>query len=201
VELADGRVVLARAVVLAVEPDVASVLVESAGVRAPANFRSAMVPRAATLDVALERLPRPDTLFVLGVDQPLYLSVHSATAALAPRGKALVHTVKYLADAAGDPAADRRELESLLDLAQPGWRELVVHSQYLPRIAVMQRLDRADEGGARGRPTPEIDVLPGVYVAGDWVQGGSWLSDPAFGSARRAAAAISARAGLARNVA
>jgi phytoene dehydrogenase-like protein len=200
VELADGRVVRARAAVLAVEPDVARALIESAGVIAPANF-GGIVPRAAALDVALERLPRPDTLFVLGVDQPLYLSVHSATAALAPAGKAFIHTVKYLGGAAGDPAADRRELEALLDLAQPGWREFVVHSQYLPRIAVVQRLDRADEGGARGRPVPEIDGLPGVYVAGDWVQGGSWLSDPAFGSARRAAAAISARAGLARNVA
>jgi phytoene dehydrogenase-like protein len=141
---------------------------------------------------------------VLGVDRPLYLSVHSAVSALAPAGKALIHVAKYLdreGAAHGDPVADRRELEALLDLAQPGWRELVVHSQYLPRMAVMERLDRADEGGARGRPTPEIDDLPGVYVAGDWVQGGGWLCDAAIGSARRAAQAVSARACLARNVA
>jgi phytoene dehydrogenase-like protein len=204
VQLADGSSVRARAVVLAVEPANAAALIESTGSAAPAGFHNPTVPRAATLDIALERLPRPDVTFVMGVDRPLYFSVHSAVAALAPPGKAFVHTIKYLTGeegAGGDPAADRRELEALLDLVQPGWRELVVHSQYLPRMAVMERLDRADEGGARGRPTPELDALSGIYVAGDWVQGGGWLCDSAFGSARRAAAAVSARAGLSRNVA
>lgn len=204
VERADGGPRLARAVILAVEPDVAARLVESSGATAPRGFRERMVPRAATLDVALERLPRPDNLFVLGLDRPLYLSVHSATAALAPAGKAFVQTIKYLRGDERDAEEDRRELESLLDLAQPGWRDLVVHSQFLPRMAVMERLDRACEGGAAGRPTPELDALPDVYVAGDWVQGGNWLSDCAFGSARHAALAIVerlARRDLARQVA
>ena len=40
------------------------------------------------LDVALSSLPDKDALFALGVDRPLYFSVHSAYAKLAPNGGA-----------------------------------------------------------------------------------------------------------------
>jgi phytoene dehydrogenase-like protein len=201
VSLASGRVIDARGVVLAVGPSVASALIEGAGGTTPVSFRNPTAVRAAALDVALEKLPRPDRPFVLGVDRPLYLSAHSEVARLAPAGKALVQVAKYLRDENGDPAEERRELESLLDLAQPGWRDVLVHAQYLPRIAVMERLDRAEDGGPAGRPSPEIPGLPGVYVAGDWVRGGSWLSDSAFGSGREAAGALVERLALSRNVA
>ena len=48
------------------------------------------------LDVALSSLPDKDVLFALGVDRPLYFSVHSAHAKLAPEGGALIHVSKYL---------------------------------------------------------------------------------------------------------
>ena len=41
---------------------------------------------AACLDVGLSRLPRPKASFALGIDQPLYFSVHSAFATLGPEG-------------------------------------------------------------------------------------------------------------------
>ena len=68
------------------------------------------VDGAACLDVALSHLPRPDATFALGIDAPLYLSVHSATARLAPAGAALVSTMKYLSpDEPADSARDERQ--------------------------------------------------------------------------------------------
>jgi phytoene dehydrogenase-like protein len=155
----------------------------------------------ATLDLALSRLPRPAHRFVLGIDRPVYLSVHSAVAKLAPDGGALLHVGKYLSGDEVAPDLDRAELEVLLDLVQPGWRDVVVHSEYLPRMVVAERLDLADENGAAGRPPFEMPNLPGVYLAGDWVQGGSWLSDASLGSARAVAKSIASRADARRAVA
>jgi phytoene dehydrogenase-like protein len=138
---------------------------------------------------------------VLGIDRPLYLSVHSSVAKLAPEGKAVIHVMKYLAPGDDDPVADRRELEELLDLAQPGWRAEVVHDQYLPRITAIERLDLAREGGSRGRPSVDAAGLPGVAITGDWVQGGAWLADASIGSARAAAQSIAAHLSPARAVA
>jgi hypothetical protein len=109
--------------------------------------------------------------------------------------------MKYLAPGDDDPDADRRELEDLLDLAQPGWRAEVVHAQYLPRMTAAERLDLAREGGSRGRPSVDVAGLPGVALAGDWVQGGSWLADASFGSAKAAAQSIAAHLSPARAVA
>ena len=52
--------------------------------------------RLVCLDVALSSLPDKDTTFAIGVDQPLYFSVHSKYADLAPEGGALIHVAKYL---------------------------------------------------------------------------------------------------------
>ena len=52
--------------------------------------------RLACLDVALSSLPDKDTLYALGVDRPLYFSVHSAYAKLAPKDGVLIHVAKYL---------------------------------------------------------------------------------------------------------
>ena len=44
----------------------------------------------------LGSLPDKDALFALGIDSPLYFSVHCAYAKLAPEGGALIHVSKYL---------------------------------------------------------------------------------------------------------
>ena len=91
--------------------------------------------RAACLDVGLRALPRPEMNPVFGVDRPLYLSVHSAAAKLAPTGGAVIHVMKYLrADVPSDPHEDERELLGLLDLAQPGWREQLVAPRDRPVV-------------------------------------------------------------------
>src|SRR5262249_19939289 len=101
----------AETVILAVDPDTARELVPSLDI-------PKLTPvTASCLDVALSKLPHPGRNFALGIDQPLYYSVHSAYAQLTPSGGALIHTAKY----GGDPAAEA-ELEKLLDDMQPGWR-------------------------------------------------------------------------------
>jgi phytoene dehydrogenase-like protein len=201
VGLADGRVLEGRTVVLAVAPRHASALVQTAGIDVPGSLSSSEPVRAAALDVALSALPNPEKRFVIGVDRPLYLSVHSTVAKLAPDGGALVHVAKYLPAGPSDPDADRAELEALLELAQPGYRDVLVRAEYLPRIRVAERLDLAREGGRAGRPSVALSELPGVFLAGDWVREGSWLADAAAGSARAAARAASAHVGAEKAVA
>jgi hypothetical protein len=149
--------------------------------------------RAACLDLALRRLPRPDTTFALGVDRPLYFSVHSASARLAPEGGALVHAAMYLPD--GPPAAPEeveRELEVFVRDLQPGFESEVVVRRFLPELVVAGALVTAEEGGFRGRPDVAVAEAPGVFVAGDWVGPEGLLADASLASARRAADAIAA---------
>lgn len=190
VRLGDGTVRAASAVVIAGAPGDAAALVGGEGPLA--TWAAAAVPvRAACLDVALSRLPEPRATFALGIDRPLYLSVHSAVARLAPAGGATVVLAKYLRPGeTTDPRADERELESLLDLVQPGWREGVVERHFLPSMVVANALVAAGGGGMAGRPGPAVPGMHGLYVVGDWVGPDGLLADATLASARRAAALI-----------
>ena len=138
VRLANGLAWDADAVLVAADPATAAALApEPAAGRLRAHAEQAVPVRAATLDLGLRRLPRPGVLVALGVDVPLYFSVHSASARLAPEGGALVHAMKYLRDDAPvDVAGVGRELEGLMDLVQPGWREEVVYRRFTPSFVV-----------------------------------------------------------------
>ena len=109
--------------------------------------------RLVCLDVALSSLPDEDALFALGVDRPLYFSVHSAYAKLAPNGGALIHIAKYLGTSIEPkPREDQPELEEFLDLLQPGWRQVLVKKRPLPNMVVSNALVTAADGGLGGRP-------------------------------------------------
>lgn len=138
----------------------------------------------SSLDIALSRLPERRHLFALGIDRPLYYSVHSAYAQLTPSGGALLHVAKY-----GGGADVEGELESVMDALQPGWRDLVVHRRFLPSMVVSNALPTPARDGAAGRP-PAATSVRGLYLAGDWVGEEGILSDAALGSARAAARAI-----------
>jgi phytoene dehydrogenase-like protein len=188
VYLADGEVLSARTVILAVGPRVACALLglppDAPLARWAAGGR---LVRAACLDVALTRLPRPAQRFALGLDAPLYFSVHSAAARLAPEGVAVLHAMRYLGQGQDAPRAVERELEGLLDRVQPGWRAHLLARRFLPGMTVAHALPRADEGGLAGRPDVAVAGLPGVFVAGDWVGGRGMLADAAAASAEEAA--------------
>jgi phytoene dehydrogenase-like protein len=187
--LADGSRHHARAVILAVDPATALALLGEGADPALAAFVHATAPiRAACLDVALSSLPRPRSTFALGIDRPLYLSVHSAAANLAPSGQALIQLAKYLPPGAAEDAGHtERELEELLDLVQPGWRARVVQRRFLPHMTVLGAGADAARCGLRGRPEVALRAIDGVYLAGDWVGHEGWLADASVASARRAA--------------
>jgi hypothetical protein len=137
--------------------------------------------RVACLDLGLRTLPRGAARVALSIDQPLYLSVHSVVARLAPAGGALAHVCKYLSGA-GDAATDRRELERFADLAIPGWREEAEVVRFLPRMTVT-----AAVFSQRGRPAVDELGIPGVALAGDWVGAEAMLADAAVATGLRAA--------------
>lgn len=199
VRLADGAWHAAQSVIIAASPDAACQLVEGGAETALHLWAQAAIPmKVACLDVALERLPQPRHLFGLGIDQPLYFSVHSATAKLAPENGAVIHAAKYLgAHAAADPRAVERELEALFDLLQPGWRDAVVMSRFLPALTVSHALVTAAQGGALGRPGPAVPDIAGLYVVGDWVGPEGALADASLASAKLAAQLIGAQRPLA----
>jgi phytoene dehydrogenase-like protein len=200
VRLAGGEELHARSAVLAVTPGAVSELLNlSANDPLTRRLAACRMVRAACLDVALGRLPRPGNRFALGLDKPLYYSVHSAAAKLAPEGIAVVHLMKYLGDDDSPAEVAEREMEALLDRLQPGWRECTVARRYLPGMTVANDLPRADEGGLSGRPAAAIRECPDVFLAGDWVGSEGLLADASAASAaeaaRRVLAALAASSG------
>jgi phytoene dehydrogenase-like protein len=139
----------------------------------------------------LQYLPNPRSPYAFGVDQPLYLSVHSVSARLAPGGGALIHVAKYLSPDNRQQAAEvETELEHFLDLVQQGWKDALVYRRFLPDMIVMHALAEARTGGIAGRPRPRVEEVPGLYVVGDWVGNEGLLVDASLASAQRAAEMI-----------
>ena len=121
--------------------------------------------------------------YSLGIDEPLYYSVHSSAANLTPPNGALVHAAYYLKHGeTGTPAIEMR-LEEMMDTLQPGWREKLVYKRFLANITVVHKILSIKEGKLGGYWTEETDE-PGVYRAGDWV-GTEQLADASLGSAKR----------------
>ena len=190
---ARGTRLPATDVILAVDPMTARDLVDGL------DFAQPRAVIATCLDVALSSLPQPKPTFALGIDRPVYYSVHSAWAQLTPKGGALVHVAKYRKSGTAldeelestssrrspTAAADETELESILDEMQPGWRERVVHRRFLPSMTVSNALVRPNA------PRPAaVTPIKGLYLAGDWIGDEGILSDAALASARAAARAI-----------
>ena len=146
--------------------------------------------RLVCLDVALSSLPDKETMFAIGIDQPLYFSVHSKYADLAPEGGALIHVAKYLGTSiVPKPREDEPELEQFLDFLQPGWREVVVKKRPLPNMVVCNAVVTASDGGLAGRP--DTRIAENLYVVGDWVGKEGLLSNASVASAKRASELIS----------
>lgn len=183
VRLADGSIVRASAVIIAAGPQEVDALT---GVT---RFATELPPpvRHASLDIALTSLPKPKRVVAFGVDRPLYFSVHSAAAKLAPAGGAVIHASKYLAPGESTGSGVEGEIESIVDLMQPGWRDRVVFRQFLPNLTVTHSELAADRGGVTGRPGAALKGFDNAFIAGDWVGPRGQLSDAAAASAVDAA--------------
>ena len=144
--------------------------------------------RAACLDVALSTLPNINTPVAVGIDSPFFLSVHSASAKLAPKGGALIHVMKYLGSThESNPSNDKLGLEAFLDTIQPGWRNVVIRQRFLPSMVVYNAIVTAGQGGTLGRPDTKVPETENLYVIGDWIGSEGLLADASFASAKRAA--------------
>ncbi len=185
----DGESVEAAKVILALPPKAAADLVEGDVSTTLAEWAAAQQPvRAACLDLGLKTLPRSRNVFALGIDEPLYFSVHTAAARLAESGKAVVQVAKYLP--VGEPVdagSVEAELEALADLVQPGWRDYLEERRFLPEMVVTHAVVEARRGGYAGRPGPAVPGAEDLFVVGDWVGAEGMLADASFASAERAA--------------
>lgn len=147
--------------------------------------------KGASLDVVLSELPDPKRLFAMGISTPLYFSVHSHYARLSEDGKsAVLHVFKYHhPDDHINGKEVQGELEQFLDQMQPGWRNYLITSRFMPTITVNQRLPRiGDEPKVRS----ETDI-PGLYIAGDWASPHFILAEGAIRSGMQAAEEITRR--------
>jgi phytoene dehydrogenase-like protein len=191
VHLADGRTLPAAAAVIAVnDPRRAAGMLAgdaSAGLAAAAD--AAVPVRMAHLDVALRPLPSTRFPNLLGVDEPIYLTVPSSVANCAPDGGAVVQVGRYLRP--GEEHLDHRaSLEAVLDLHQPDWRDHVVDARYVPRSMVSGDHARAATRGPGGRPGVDAAGVGGLTLAGDWVGPVGMIGDASILSGAAAANAI-----------
>jgi len=188
VKLADGTTIRASAAIVCAGPADVDVLT------AETAFAATLPPpvRVATLDVGLHSLPKPKRTVALGIDVPLYFSVHSAVARLAPDGAATIHVSKYLRPGETAGPDVEHELDGLMDMMQPGWRDLLEIRQFLPGLTVTNTETTASCGGIGGRPGSRLDLFDNVFVAGDWVGPRGQLSDGCAASAADAAGAAMA---------
>lgn len=173
----------ARTVLLACPPDRAARLISGVSQK---SWDHQEAVKASCLDLALSRLPDPKKTFVLGVDEPSYISVHSKYANLAPKQAAVIHCMLYGGAEQLGVAETRRVLEDALDRAQPGWREVIVHESFLPNLTVAGGFPDARLGGMAGRPGVCLDDQEGLYLCGDWVGDEGQLADASFASADKA---------------
>jgi len=187
-QLLDGPLVAARSVILATDPSTCARLVPEVSEICAAADQATPV-KAVCLDLALSSLPEPKNGFALGIDEPMYFSVHSKTAKLAPDGGALIHLAWYLAPDELPAKHHIERLEWFADKLQSGWRSFEISRQQLLGITVAHDYPRV--GHLRADVSQPASAP--LYLAGDWVGDMGWLSDASAASARLAASLVKSR--------
>lgn len=176
-------------------PDAAAVIVAAGSPAAAAGLVGigpdalAVGPpaEAACLDLGIRGAP-PHPL-ALGLDVPIYASLHSSPGGRAPSGHSAVAVAEYLGRGV-EPSSERLEAFAATTGIAAG---SIVTRRYLHRMVACTAIPVASQGGLAGRP--DVDVLarsadrPGVFVAGDWVGPEGHLADAVLASARAAAVA------------
>jgi phytoene dehydrogenase-like protein len=187
----DGAAIPCSDVVIASSPRVADALL-------PADRRlgwaaSARPSTAAVLDLGL-RGEWPGPRFVLNLDEPIYLSVQSDAAALAPDGHTLLSLIWYRRSDEELSAEQLRErLERCVRRWLPNFEQAVIVEQFLPNMTVSHDLPQASRGDLLGRAPACLGE--GLHLVGDWVGDRGLLLDASMASATRVCEAI-----LAENV-
>jgi phytoene dehydrogenase-like protein len=191
VRLAEGQTLDADAVVVALPgPRQVAGLLEGDARSGVGALADAVVPvRMAHLDVAFRPLPAPRFPNVFGLDEPVYVTVPSSVADVAPDGGAVVHVARYLRPSEAD-TNHRASLEAVLDVAQPDWQDHVVDARYVPRSMVCGDHARPSTRGLADRPSVDVAGVRGLALAGDWVGTQGMLADASIHSGVAAARAV-----------
>jgi phytoene dehydrogenase-like protein len=184
----DGASLEPRAIVVAVEAPEAARLLETIEPSLSRSIRAYPQAEAACLQVAMSSLLSERYAAIQDLDSARFLATQSRYARIAPAGAALLEVIKqHRPGETIDVERDQRALEDLLDLAQPGWRDVVIDRVFLPSMAASSLLPLAERGGMGGRPGARLTGVDGVFLAGDWVGPRGYLVDAALESAREAA--------------
>lgn len=169
-------------------PDAAAVIVatgtpQSTGALLDHRFEVGPPAEGTVLDLGLDAPPPHD--FVLGIDEPMYLSNHGCAVGV-PAGRHSVSLARYLPYEA--PGATQDHLRAFARRAGVA-SDRVVEERYLHRMTVVSAVASAEQGGLAGRPPVTVADRPGVFVAGDWVGPDGHLVDAVLASAAAAARA------------
>ncbi|MEM7342197.1 MAG: NAD(P)-binding protein [Actinomycetota bacterium] len=141
---------------------------------------------AAVYGVGARTMPtRP---LVLGIDEPLYGSVHAPPADLAPPGHIVVSTARYLAPGENHHA-DHTRADLAAHVARLGLDPVdLVTDRYLHRMTVAHGQPVANAAGGLGcRPSADVLGRPEVAIAGDWIGPTGLLADASAASGVAAA--------------
>ncbi len=169
-------------------PDAPAVIVAVGGPAATSavvghEFPHGVPSFASSLDLGLRQVPPHH--FVIGVDEPIYLSDHGRPAGMTPLGASSVSLAEYLTPGV-EP--DRGRLEAFARRAGIA-AEDVVEARYLHRMTTVTAIATAAGGGLAGRADAPVPERPGVFVVGDWVGPRGHLTDAVLASAEQAATA------------
>jgi hypothetical protein len=167
-------------------PEAAAVIVAVGGPAQTAlvtghPYETGVSAEAAVLDLALTNAPTHR--FVIGVDEPIYLSDHGSMEEMCPPGRASVSLAQYLA--LGDEP-DRERLAAFAHDAGIASGD-IVDERYLHRMTTVSAIATAASGGLAGRPPVAVPHCDGLFVVGDWVGSTGHLADAVLASARAAA--------------
>ncbi|RPF53403.1 phytoene desaturase family protein [Aquisalibacillus elongatus] len=145
--------------------------------------------KAAVLDVALNHLPKPKLTFAMSLEESYYYALHSKYAQLSEQSKGYVlHVMKYLHPEENNTTKQLKvELESFLDIVQPGWRQFLETSRFFPNLTVNQRLPEVCQNQSINDPETTV---PNLFIAGDWASNESILSEASISTGKNAAQAM-----------
>jgi phytoene dehydrogenase-like protein len=183
-----GTRIAASNVILTTPPSISHKLVPHADQTELDSWNKQAIPvTVACLDIGLRQLPIHEHQFIYGLDQPIFLTHQSRDgktrpAILSDDGTQVISLIKYQGPQT-DAAKDERELEQVLDVVQPGWRNELVIRQFLPKMTVVHDFPHIKRMEDPGPAVPEIE---GLYIAGDWASHGELLVDASVASAKRA---------------
>ncbi|MGH3491098.1 MAG: NAD(P)-binding protein, partial [Actinopolymorphaceae bacterium] len=139
--------------------------------------------RTAMLDLGVRRR-KGDAFAVFDLDEAGFLERYSGPdPTLAPAGHSLVQAQMPLRDDESK-ASGLSRLETLVDLALPGWRE---RTTWRRDAVAAGRTGALDLPGTTWRDRPAIDRGDGAYLVGDQAAAPGLLSEVTLASARHAA--------------